>query len=142
MPIYLIILLIAAIAVFVGMIIYYFVRGKKKRETRDKTEEMMAENKQMLDMYIIDKKKMPLGESGLPKTVLDQAGNRTLKKKMFVVKAKYGPRIMSLIADREVFEKLPVKSNVRAEVSGIYMTGFVPLRGAKLPEPKSKKKNK
>ena len=142
MPIYLIILLIAAVAVFVGMIIYYFVRGKKVRDTREETQQMMQENKQFMDFFVIDKKRMPLQDSGLPKAVLEQASKRVRKKKMYVVKAKAGPRIVSLIAEKDVFEKLPVKSNVRAEVSGIYMTDFVPLKGAKIADVQANKKKK
>ena len=145
MQIFLIILLIAACAVFAGVVIYYFKRGKKLRQQRDDNEVYMQEHKQNIDLYVLDKKNCPIGESGLPKAVLDSMSKRKLKKKMPIVKVKFNQNILSLVADRDVFKNIPVKSNVRATVSGIYITDFKPLKGARMAEvnaAKNKKKKK
>ena len=126
-PIYLIILLIAACAVFVAVIIYYFTKGKRLRQQREDNEQFMQDHKQSINLYVVDKKQLPLSDSGLPKTVLDSLSKRQMKKKMPIVKVKYGPNIMSLVAEKEVFQNIPVKSNVNATISGIYLTDFKPL---------------
>lgn len=141
-PIYLIILLIAACAVFVGLIIYYFTKGKKLRQQREDNEAFMQEHKQTVELYVIDKKNLAISESGLPKSVIDSMSKRQQKKKMPIAKVKFNQNILSLVADREVFKNLPVKSNVRAVVSGIYLTEFVPLKGAKMAEVHAGKKKK
>ena len=59
--------------------------------------------------------------------------------KMPFVKAKVGPRIMTLIADPKVYEILPVKKEVKAVVSGIYITEIKSVRGGAIPAPPKKK---
>ena len=49
--------------------------------------------------------------------------------------------IMTLMAYPKVFDQLPVKAEVKAEVSGIYITGIKSVRGGKVvAEPAPKKK--
>lgn len=60
-------------------------------------------------MLIIDKKRMPLKESGLPQMVIDQSPKLMRRVKLPVVKAKVGPKIMTLISDEKVFDLIPVK---------------------------------
>ena len=55
------------------------------------------------------------------------------------VKAKVGPRIMTLIADPKVYEIIPVKKEVKAVVSGIYITEIKSVRGGAIPAPPKKK---
>lgn len=141
-PLYLIFLLIGAIAVFIAVVIFYFTKGKKLRKQREDNETFMQEHKQTVDLYIVDKKNLSIAESGLPKAVLDTVSKRQMKKKMPIVKAKYGPNILTLVADRDVFKNLPVKSNVRGVVSGIYLTDFKPLKNARMAEVNEAKKKK
>ena len=61
------------------------------------------------------------------------------RMKMPFVKAKVGPRIMTLIADPKVYEILPVKKEVKAVVSGIYITEIKSVRGGAIPAPPKKK---
>ena len=67
-------------------------------------------------MLIIDKKRLPLKESGLPQMVIDQAPKLMRRSKLPIVKAKVGPKISVLIADEKVFDLIPVKKEVKAEV--------------------------
>ena len=60
------------------------------------------------------------------------------RMKMPFVKAKVGPRIMTLIADPKVYEILPVKKEVKAVVSGIYITEIKSVRGGAIPAPPKK----
>ena len=45
---------------------------------------------------------------------------------------------MSLIADESIFDEIPVKKEVKATISGIYITSVKGLRGP-LEKPKAKK---
>ena len=65
-------------------------------------------------MLIIDKKRLPLKESGLPQMVIDQAPKLMRRSKLPIVKAKVGPKISVLIADEKVFDLIPVKKEVRS----------------------------
>ena len=90
-------------------------------------------------MLVIDKKRMPLKESGLPQMVIDQTPKLLRRSKMPIVKAKVGPKISILIADEKVFDLIPVKKEIKAEVSGLYIVGVKGIRG-NLDAPVKKKK--
>ena len=83
---------------------------------------------------------MKLKEANLPKVVLEQTPKYLRNTKLPIVKAKVGPRIMTLIADAKVYNDIPVKTEVKAEVSGIYIVGIKSVRGGKpvTEEPKKK----
>ena len=97
--------------------------------------------KQTVTMLIIDKKKMKLKDAGLPAAVLEQTPKYMRRAKLPVVKAKIGPQIMSLICDASIFDIVPVKKEVKATVSGIYITDVKGIRG-KLDTAPAKKKGK
>lgn len=90
-------------------------------------------------MLIIDKKRMKIKESGLPQAVIDQTPKALRGSKMPIVKAKIGPQIMSLICDEKIFEDVPVKKEVKAAVSGIYILEVKGLHGKKEVEKAPKK---
>jgi hypothetical protein len=58
---------------------------------------------------------------------------------MPIVKAKIGPQIMSLICDEKIFEDVPVKKEVKAAVSGIYILEVKGLHGKTTTEKVQKK---
>ena len=115
------ILLIILAVILVLLVVLYFVGSKMQRKQAASQEQMDA-MKQTLSMLIIDKKKMKLKDANLPDMVLQQTPKYMRRMKMPFVKAKVGPRIMTLIADPKVYEILPVKKEVKAVVSGIYIT--------------------
>ena len=47
---------------------------------------------------------------------------------------------MSLLCDPKVFDQIPIKVEVKAEVSGIYIVGIKSVRGGKIVVPEKKKK--
>lgn len=97
--------------------------------------------KQSVTMLIIDKKKLRLRDAGLPAAVLEQTPKYMRRAKFPIVKAKIGPQIMSLICDAAIFDTIPVKKEVKATVSGIYITDVRGIRG-KLNAAPAKKKGK
>ena len=59
--------------------------------------------------------------------------------KVPVVKAKIGTKIMTMIADEKVFLQLPLKTEVKVEISGLYITAIKSVpRGGLIPLPKKK----
>ena len=140
MPVWGIVLLVIFVillAVFIGLMIF----GNKLRKQQDEQQAQIDAAKQVMSMLIIDKKKMKLKDANLPKMVLEQTPKYLRGSKMPIVKAKIGPRIMTLMADPKVFDQLPVKTEEKAEVSGIYITGIKSVRGGKVvAEPAPKKK--
>ena len=79
----------------------------------------MEAAKQTVSMLIIDKKRMKIKDSGLPQMVIDQTPKLMRGSKLPIVKAKIGPQIMSLVCDEKIFDKVRVKKEVKASVSGI-----------------------
>lgn len=84
---------------------------------------------QTVTMLIIDKKRMKMKDAGLPSQVMEQANKLMQRAKLPIVKAKVGPRVMTLIADEQIYDDIPVKKEVKATVSGLYITGVRGLRG-------------
>ena len=98
----------------------------------------MEAAKQTVSMLVIDKKKMKMKDSGLPQMVLDSTPKLMRRTKLPIVKAKVGPRIMTFIADARVFEMIPVKKEIKATISGLYITDVKGVRGTVLEAPKAK----
>lgn len=137
MPFWAVMLIIVVVLVGALVALYFF--GKKAEKKQAEQQEQMEAIKQTVSMLIIDKKKMRLKDSGLPQMVIDQTPKLMRRTKMPVVKAKVGPRIMTLICDAAIFDQIPVKKEVKATVSGIYITGVRGIRGP-LEIPQKKKK--
>lgn len=131
----LIIVLVVLVAIL-GLLMFF---GNKLQKRQKEQQAQIDEAKQVVSMLIIDKKKMKLIDANLPKMVIDQIPKRRRNIKSPIVKAKIGPKVMTLIADPRVFEEIPVKAEVKAEVSGIYIVGVKSVRGGKpIVEPKKK----
>ena len=123
-----IVLLVIAIILVVAVIALYFL-GKKAEKKKAEQDEQIAAAAQTVTMLIIDKKKMRLNEAGLPAAVVEQTPKLMRRSKLPIVKAKVGPRVMTLICDAMIFDSIPVKKEVKAVVSGLYITGVKGLHG-------------
>lgn len=95
---------------------------------------------QTISMLVIDKKKMKLKEAGLPATVVENTPKYLRRTKVPIVKAKVGPKIMTLMCENKVFDVIPVKKEIKAVVSGLYITGIKSVRGGSIEAPQKKKK--
>ena len=133
-----IIALIVIGVIAVIMAVLYFL-GKKAQKKQNEQQELMEQNKQTVSMLIIDKKRMKLKESGIPQMVIDQTPKLMRGSKLPIVKAKVGPQILSLVSDERIFDTIPVKKEVKAVISGIYILDVKGLHG-KLPAAPQKKK--
>ena len=118
MHIFLTILAIVAIVLVVVMVVLYFL-GKKMQKKQDESQAQM----QAASILVIDKKRMKLKDSGLPKMVLENTPKYLRGSKVPIVKAKIGPKVMSLMCDEKIFPVLPVKKELKVVISGIYIMG-------------------
>ena len=127
-----IVLLVILVVLIIACVVLYFL-GKKAEKKQAEQQEQLDAVAQTVSMLIIDKGKMKLKDSGLPQIVIDNTPKYLRRSKVPVVKAKVGPRIMTLMCPL-----IPVKKEVKATVSGIYITGVKGVRGA-LETPEKKK---
>ena len=132
------IVLVIAIILVAAMIVLYFL-GKKAQKKKEEQDEQMKAAAQTVTMLIIDKKRMKMKDAGLPSQVMEQANKLMQRAKLPIVKAKVGPRVMTLIADEQIYDDIPVKKEVKAVISGIYITDVKGLHGKPVVTPKKKK---
>ena len=127
-----IVLLIIAAIMLVGLVVLYFL-GKKAEKKKAQQDEQIAAAAQSVSMLIIDKKKMRITEAGFPAAVVDQMPKLMRRSKLPIVKAKVGPKVMSFICEASIFDSIPVKKEVKATVSGLYITAVKGLHGSIAP---------
>ena len=133
-----IVLLVILAILIIAVVALYFL-GKKAQQKQSEQQAQIDAMKQTVSMLIIDKKRMKLRDAGLPQVVIDQTPKWARGSKLPVVKAKVGPQIMSLICDEKIFDSVPVKKEVKAVVSGIYITDVKGLHGKPIVKEKKKK---
>ncbi len=132
-----VILVACAVMLAISAALYFWGRKIQKRQAEQQT--MIDANKQSVSMLIIDKKRMKIKEAGLPQIVIDQTPWFLRGSKLPIVKAKVGPQILSLVSEEKIFDSIPVKKEVKAVVSGIYIMEVKGLHG-KVAAPPAKKK--
>ena len=135
-----IVLIVIAIILVAGFIALA-IAGKKMQDKKALADEQMRANAQTMSMLIIDKKMMPFKDAKLPEIVRQQTPKKYQKTKLPIVKAKVGPNIMNLIADAAIFEDIPVKKEIKALVSGIYIVEIKSIRGGKVEKTEPQKKD-
>lgn len=132
------IVLLSILAVLIIAVIVLYFLGKKAQAKQSEQQAQIDANKQTVSMLIIDKKRLKMKESGLPQMVIDQTPKLMRRSKLPIVKAKVGPQVMSLVCDDKIFDSVPVKKEVKAVVSGIYITDVKGLHGTIKKEPVKK----
>lgn len=135
MKTFLIVLGIIALVLVAIMIVLYFV-GKKMQKRQDESQAQMQAASQTATILVIDKKRMKLKESGLPKIVLENTPKYLRGSKVPIVKAKIGPKVMSLMCDEKIFPLLPVKKEIKVVISGIYIMAVKGRNVLESPEEK------
>lgn len=129
-------IIISVVAIAIIAVLYFL--GKKAEKRQAEQQEQMKAVAQSVSMLIIDKKKMKLKEAGFPAVVLENAPKYMRGLKVPVVKAKVGPKVMTLMCDEKIFPLVPVKKEVKAVVSGIYITEVKGIRGSLDTTPEKK----
>ena len=132
-----IVLLVILVVLIIACIALYFL-GKKAEKKQAEQQEQLDAVKQTVSMLVIDKGRIRLKDAGFPPIVLENTPKYLRRSKVPVVKAKVGPKVMTLMCDAQVYPTIPAKKEVKATVSGIYITGVKGLRGP-LETPEKKK---
>ena len=122
------VLLIILVILIAVLVVLYFL-GKRAQKKQEENQAQIEAAKQTVNMLIIDKKRLRIKESGLPQMVIDQTPKLMRRTKLPIVKAKIGPRIMTMVADEKIFDLIPLKKEVKATISGIYITDVRGVRG-------------
>lgn len=133
------IVLIVILVILIAAIIALYILGKKSQKKKEEQEAQIAAAAQTISMLVIDKKHMKLKDSGLPASIIEQTPKLLRRSKMPIVKAKVGPKIMTFICEEAIFDSIPTKKEVKAVVSGLYITKVKGLRGAVEQAPKKSK---
>ena len=97
------------LAVVVVILVLLVLLGRHLQKKQAATMEQVEQNRQTVPALIIDKKKMKLSESNLPKAALEQTSRLIRMRKLPMVKVKAGPQILTLLCDPTVYKNLPVK---------------------------------
>ncbi len=126
------VLIIILIVVVIALVALYFY-GNKLQAQQAEQQALMEQMKQTVSILVIDKKQMKLKEADLPQQAIDSVPWYAKRMKVNVIKAKVGPRIMNLLADAGPYEQLPIKSECKVVVSGIYITQVKSIRGKAVP---------
>ena len=131
------VLLIIGLVIIVLAIIFYFV-GRRAQKKQEESQAQLDAVKQTVSMLVIDKGKIKFKDAGFPAIVVEKTPKRYRRMKTPVVNAKVGPKIMTFMCDADVYDVIPVKKEVKATISGIYITDVKGVRG-KLDTPPEKK---
>ncbi|MBD5454896.1 MAG: hypothetical protein HDR23_00185 [Lachnospiraceae bacterium] len=137
MSTWMIVSLVILVVLAAAVTALYFL-GKRAQKKQAEQQAQIDAMKQTVSMLIIDKKRMKLKDSGLPSVVLEQTPKLLRGSKLPIVKAKVGPQIVSLVSDEKIFDSIPVKKEVKAVISGIYITDVKGLHGKVVVEQKKK----
>ena len=135
--IFTIVLLIITVVLLIALVVLYFL-GRRAQKRKEEQDAQIAAAAQPVTMLVIDKKKLRMKDAGLPAAVLEQTPKLMRRSKLPIVKAKVGPKIMSFICEGSVYDRIPVKKEVKAVVSGLYITDVKGLRGP-IETPQKKK---
>lgn len=109
------------LAVLIVVFIVLSIIGKKLQKKQDESQAQMQAAAQVASILVIDKKRMKLTDAGLPKVIVENTPKYLRRSKVPIVKAKIGPKIMSLMCDEKIFPLLPVKKELKVVLSGIYI---------------------
>lgn len=131
--------LLIILAILVVILIVLTIIGKRMQKKQAEQKEQLDAAKQTVSLLVIDKKRLPVKDSGLPQMVIDQVPKMMRRSKMPIVKVKIGPKITNMIADEKIFDVIPVKKEVKATISGIYITDVKATRGTLDTPPKKGK---
>ncbi len=108
-------------AIIIGL--YFFNRKNLKKYIE--AQDFIEENKMTVQIFVIDKRFEKPTEQNLPKMIYEKLPKTARMRKMAIVKAKIGPQIQTLTCDKNVYEVLATKKNVKVVLSGIYIVNIV-----------------
>ena len=132
------IVLIVLGVIAVILVILYFL-GSKLQTKQANANKAMQQMSMVVSLLVIDKQKLRIKDSGLMKQVQDAIPAYVRWRKFPIVKARVikaniagGAQVMSFICDPKVFKIMPVKTEVKVTIAGIYITKLHSAKGVDL----------
>lgn len=135
------IVLLIILVILIAILIALYFLGKRLEARQAQSDAQIQSMKQPMTLLVIDKKRLRLKEAGLPDQVIQQTPWYAKRSKVPVVKAKVGPQFINFICDEKIFDSVPVKKQVKAMVSGIYIVEVKGIRGSLQTDGEPKKKS-
>ena len=127
-----IIIIIIALA---AALFFAYRANRKAMGQMIQAQDFIDANRQTVQIFVIDKKNEKPSASNMPKAVYEQLPKKAKAKKAFLVRAKVGPQIVTLMCDKPVYNVMPVKKNVKVDLAGMYIVG---ITGMNLEDKKKK----
>ena len=132
------IVLIVLAVIAVILVTLYFV-GSKLQAKQVNTEKAMKQMSMVVSLLVLSKDKLHIKDSGLMKQVQDAIPAYMKWRKFPIVKARVikaniagGAQVMSFICDPKVYKIMPVKTEVKVTIAGIYITKLHSAKGVDL----------
>lgn len=134
-----VIVLLVVIAVLAAILIVLYFLGRKAEKRQAEQDAQIKAAAQSVTLLIIDKKKVRMKDSGLPESMINQTPWYGKMAKIPVVKAKVGPQVRTFVCDAAIYDLVPLKKEVKAQVSGLYISSVKGMRGQRLESTKKRR---
>ena len=108
---------------------YYFLKKRVERNA-SLQKDLVDKHKITTTILVLDKRMDKLGNAQLPQEVINQIPKLYRFKKHPIVRAKIGPRVMDLLCEKDVYDKIPDKKSVKVDLAGIFIAGISKPSGA------------
>ena len=108
------------LVVLTAVLIALYLFGRKMQKRQEEQQIQLQAAAQQISMFVIDKKKLKMKESGLPAQVIEQTPRLMRGSKVPILKVKVGPQIMNLMCDAQIFDSVPMRKEVKAAVRGMH----------------------
>ena len=120
--VYTIVLILLVVGAAVAVLVVF--ARKKLKEQMAEQQALVNQHKQTMSIFVLDKKMDKIKNAKMPKSVMDEVPKIYRIRKMPMVRAKVGNQIMTFICDKKVYEKIPEKKIIKADIAGIYIASF------------------
>ncbi len=132
-------IVIIVLAVIVVILVVLYFAGSKLMEKQANAEKTMKQMSMTMTLLVIDKQKLHIKDSGLMKQVQEAIPFYMRWRRFPIVKARIikanvagGAQVMSFICDPKVYKIMPVKTEVKVTIAGVYITKLHSAKGVDL----------
>ena len=121
-----IIAFVAAAAIFAAL--YFLNKWAAKKSVQ--SQSAIEKNKMAATIYVIDKRRDKAANVNLPKAISDNLPKLYRVMRLYFVKAKIGPQIMTLICEKKVYNLLAPMKTYKVDMAGIYIVSVKGMKTA------------
>lgn len=115
--------LILAVVIALMVTAFFIIRKKMQKKMEDQ-KVLVNQHKISTPILVLEKRMGKVKDANIPKNVLAQIPKIYKIRKVPIIKAKIGPQVMDLLCDEDLFDKIPEKKTVQAELAGIFIAGI------------------